>query len=71
MYIARVKTARRYHPYFYLRDSDDTILLALGHTRSVERAYSEALKDYLKASARLQAFEAILPRFAQEAPQRG
>ena len=47
------------------------VIASLGHCRNVERAYFEAMKNYLKASARLQAFEAILPHFTQGSPQRG
>lgn len=39
------------------------VIISLGRSRSVERAYVDALKDYLKASARLQAFEDVLPHF--------
>ena len=70
MYIARVKREYRARPYYYLRDSDNTVLISLGHTRNLERAYGEAMREYLKASQRLQAFEAVLPHFTPGASQR-
>ncbi len=43
------------------------VIVSLGHSRSVERAYGEAMRDYLKAAQRLQAFEAVLPHLSGKA----
>lgn len=43
------------------------VIVSLGHSRNIVRAYSEALKDYMKSVARLHAFEMVLPHFTDRA----
>ena len=72
LHIVRIKTPARVLPYYYVRESKTRgrDILALGHDKDVQAAYARCMRDYLKASQRLQAFEAILPYFTPGASQR-
>ena len=68
LYICRIKNPHRSQDYYYVRESGSggRDILSLGHNKDFNAAYSRALQQYMKLSAKLQIFEELYPIFTKD-----